>query len=211
MMHHSLRHNDHQRYGTGTAPNVYWDRQLKMQAAKILPGEYFSTGHDLVLVTVLGSCVAACIRDPGARIGGMNHFMLPEAGRDVDSVMGAPARYGAYAMEILINELVKLGARRSALEAKVFGGGNVLHNLTLSSVGTRNAEFVLRFLTTERIPVLAQDLASNYARKVYYYPSTGRVRLKMIRDMHNQTILQREREYSRRIEVQPVGGEVELF
>jgi len=203
--------NDQQQYGTGTAPNIYWDRQLDMQAAKILPGEYFITGRDLVLVTVLGSCVAACIRDPGARIGGMNHFMLPEAGKESDGLMGAPARYGAYAMEMLINEVVKLGARRSALEAKVFGGGNVLRNLTMTNVGSRNAEFVLKFLATERIPVLAQDLESDYARKVYYFPQTGRVRLKMIRDLHNQTILQREREYGKRIEVQPVGGEVELF
>lgn len=211
MTHHAKHRNDHEQYGTGTAPNVYWDRQLNMQAAKILPGEYFITGRDLVLVTVLGSCVAACIRDPGARIGGMNHFMLPDAGRDGDNMLGAPARYGTYAMEMLINEVVKMGARRSALEAKVFGGGNVLRNLTMTNVGTRNAEFVLKFLATERIPVLAQDLASDYARKVYYYPQTGRVRLKMIRDMHNQTILQREREYGRRIEVQPVGGDVELF
>lgn len=211
MTHHTAHRNDQQQFGIGTAPNIYWDRQLGMQAAKILPGEYFITGRDLVLVTVLGSCVAACIRDPGAKIGGMNHFMLPEAGKDADGMLGAPARYGTYAMEVLINEVVKLGARRSALEAKVFGGGNVLRNLTMTNVGTRNARFVLEFLATERIPVLAQDLANDYARKVYYYPNTGRVRLKMIRDMHNQTILQREREYVRRIEVQPVGGEVELF
>jgi chemotaxis protein CheD len=211
MSHHASHRNDHHEFGTGTAPNVYWDRQLNMQAAKILPGEYFITGRDLVLVTVLGSCVAACIRDPGARIGGMNHFMLPDAGREGDNLLGAPARYGTYAMEVLINEIVKMGARRNSLEAKVFGGGNVLRNLTVTNVGSRNAEFVLKFLATERIPVLAQDLAHDYARKVYYYPDSGRVRLKMIRDMHNQTILQREREYVRRIEVQPVGGDVELF
>jgi len=211
MSHHASHRNDHHEFGTGTAPNVYWDRQLNMQAAKILPGEYFITGRDLVLVTVLGSCVAACIRDPGARIGGMNHFMLPDAGREGDSLLGAPARYGTYAMEVLINEIVKMGARRNSLEAKVFGGGNVLRNLTVTNVGSRNAEFVLKFLATERIPVLAKDLAHDYARKVYYYPDSGRVRLKMIRDMHNQTILQREREYVRRIEVQPVGGDVELF
>jgi chemotaxis protein CheD len=211
MTHHSTHRNDSNQYGTGTAPNIYYDRQLDMQAAKILPGEYFITGRDLVLVTVLGSCVAACIRDPGARVGGMNHFMLPDAGKDGDTLTGAPARYGAYAMEVLINEVVKMGARRSALEAKVFGGGNVPRNLTITNVGTRNAEFVLKFLATERIPVLAQDLAHDYARKVYYYPNTGRVRLKMIRDMHNQTIIQREREYVSRIKTEQVGGGVELF
>ncbi|MCC6534797.1 MAG: chemoreceptor glutamine deamidase CheD [Burkholderiales bacterium] len=197
--------------GIGTAPSLYYDRQHGVHAAKILPGEYFITGEDIVLVTVLGSCVAACIRDPGLGIGGMNHFMLPEAGADSDNLLSAPARYGTYAMEVLINELVKQGARRHALEAKVFGGGNVMRNLTLSNVGTRNAQFVLKFLELERIAVKARDLEKDYARKVYFFPRSGRVRLKMIRGMHNDTILAREREYGQRIRAERVGGEVELF
>jgi chemotaxis protein CheD len=194
-------------HGVGTASSVYYDRGLAMQAAKILPGEYFVTGRDLMLVTVLGSCVAACIRDPGARIGGMNHFMLPSAVKDGDGMLGAPAHYGVYAMQVLIDELVKMGARRSALQAKVFGGGNLLRRLTMTNVGPRNAEFVLRFLAGARIPVLAQDLAHDYARKVYYHPRSGQVRLQPIRDRHGDAVVRREREYGRRIGGRAPNGE----
>jgi len=196
----------------GPAQNRYFDRTLGMQAAKILPGEYYATTRDMVIVTVLGSCVAACIRDPASGIGGMNHFMLPDTGRDGgDDPVGAPARYGTFAMEMLINELVKLGARRSALEAKVFGGGNVLRNFTVNNVGSRNAEFVLRFLATERIRVLAQDLGDTCPRKVYYFPKNGTVRVKRLMSIHNTTILERERSYGQTLSGTQVGGDVELF
>ncbi len=195
----------------GQAPNRYFDRHLGMQAAKILPGEYYATKRDMVIVTVLGSCVAACIRDPGAGVGGMNHFMLPDTGREGDDPIGAPARYGTFAMELLINELVKLGARRSFLEAKVFGGGNVLRNFTVNNVGGRNAEFVLKFLATERVPILAKDLGDNCPRKVYYFPQTGVVRVRRLMSMHNTTILERERDYGQRLSGTQVGGDVELF
>ena len=132
---------DHE-YVEGFATNLYHDRTFDCQAAKILPGEYFVTTRDMLLVTVLGSCVAACIRDSENGIGGMNHFMLPdEGGKDVVS---SSARYGTYAMEMLINHLLKSGARRNRLEAKVFGGGAVLESLSSSNVGARNAEFVLK-------------------------------------------------------------------
>src|SRR5262245_33040341 len=121
------------------ARTAYWDPHLAMRAAKLLPGEYYATGDDMVLVTVLGSCVAACLRDPGARVGGMNHFMLPENGDDARGVVAPSARYGTHAMEMLINYLVKLGARRDSLEAKVFGAGNVIPTMTATRVGERNA------------------------------------------------------------------------
>jgi chemotaxis protein CheD len=160
------------------------------------------------LVTVLGSCVAACIRDPQFGIGGMNHFMLPDGG---DGVVSDSARYGAYAMELLINELVKLGARRNRLEAKVFGGGAVLRGFSVSHVGARNSAFVLDFLKTEGIPVLAQDLGDDCPRKIYFFPHTGKVRVKRLLGTHNNTILEREQEYRSRIEHQPVSGGIELF
>ena len=112
---------------TALASNRYFDRNFSSEAVKILPGEYFVAQSNLVLVTVLGSCVSACIRDPGMGIGGPNHFMLPQSGRGRGG--GMSARYGIHAMELLINQLIKLGARRSYLEAKVFGGGNVLSGL----------------------------------------------------------------------------------
>ena len=125
-------------YDEHLATNRYFDRHFESDAAKILPGEYYVTSQEIVLVTVLGSCVAACIRDTDSGIGGMNHFMLPdEGGREVVS---SSARYGTYAMEVLINHLLKMGARRSQLEAKIFGGGAVMSSLT-SSQSVRRAIF----------------------------------------------------------------------
>ncbi|HEX8987340.1 MAG TPA: chemoreceptor glutamine deamidase CheD [Rhodocyclaceae bacterium] len=190
------------------AVNRYFDRKFKVEAIKVLPGEYYVTGRDAVLVTVLGSCVSACIRDRDLGIGGMNHFML--AGGADAGVVSASARYGAYAMEILINHLLKLGARKCSLEAKVFGGGRVLPSLANSRVGERNARFVLDFLATEGIPVLAQDLLDVHPRKVYYFPASGRVLVKKLVRMHNDTLLKRENEYAERLKA-PLAGDIELF
>src|SRR5487761_2086856 len=163
------------------SPTVYFDRQFDIEAAKILPGEYYATGRDMGLVTVLGSCVSACIRDRTSGIGGMNHFMLPDGGQDHPGILSESSRYGVYAMEILINQLIKLGAKRNNFEAKVFGGGAVLRGFTVVNVGERNAEFVLDFLKTERIALAAQDLLDIYPRKVYYFPQSGRVMVKKLR------------------------------
>ncbi|BCB27561.1 putative chemoreceptor glutamine deamidase CheD 1 [Sulfurimicrobium lacus] len=193
------------------APNHYFDSTFEMQAAKILPGEYYTTGRDMLLVTVLGSCVAACIRDRISGIGGMNHFMLPNNGQDQSNPLGDSARYGTYAMEILVNQLLKMGARRDHLEAKVFGGGNVLRGFVVANVGERNSKFVLDFLKTENIKLVAQDLMDIYPRKVYFFPKSGRVLVKKLRNVHNDTIIEREKEYSTRLQYSKVEGEVELF
>jgi chemotaxis protein CheD len=193
------------------SPHLYFDREHNSEAAKILPGEYYATGRNMVLVTVLGSCVCACIRDRVSRVGGMNHFMLPESGQDRNNPLGESARYGTYAMEILINQLLKMGAKRSNLEAKVFGGASVLRGFTVNNVGERNAEFVLEFLKTEHIAVIAQDLLDIYPRKVYYFPETGLVRVKTLRHVHNDTIISREAEYNKRLQYSKMEGDVELF
>lgn len=191
------------------ATNLYFDKRFESQAVKVLPGEYYVTRRDMVLVTVLGSCVAACVRDVDSGIGGINHFMLPEeAGRDVVSTS---ARYGTFAMEVLINHLQKLGARRNRLEAKVFGGGAVLESLVSSNVGTRNAEFVLDYLKTEKIPVVAKDLLDSYPRKVYFFPPTGRVLVRKLHRVHNDTVLAREKAYRSRLAETKVDGDIELF
>lgn len=191
------------------ASNRYYDRSFQAEAAKILPGEYFVSDQGMLLVTVLGSCVAACIRDVETGIGGMNHFMLPDdGGRDT---VGSSARYGTYAMEVLINHLFKMGAKRNRLEAKVFGGGAVLASLASSNVGARNAEFVLDYLKTEKIPVVAKDLLDSYPRKVYYFSETGRVLVKKLHRVHNETLFSRERDYKDRLAGAKVGGDVELF
>ncbi|HEY0665061.1 MAG TPA: chemoreceptor glutamine deamidase CheD [Gallionella sp.] len=193
------------------SPHLYFDREHDVEAAKILPGEYFATGRDMVLVTVLGSCVCACIRDRVNRIGGMNHFMLPDSGQDKNNPLGESARYGVYAMEVLINQLLKIGAKRSNLEAKVFGGASVLRGFTVNNVGERNAQFVLDFLKTEKIPVLAQDLLDIFPRKVYFFPATGLVRVKNLKQVHNDTIISREAEYNTRLHYSKLEGDVELF
>lgn len=193
------------------APNLYFDRQYAIEAAKILPGEYYATARDMLLVTVLGSCVCACIRDKVSGVGGMNHFMLPDGGQDQNNPLGESARYGVYAMEILINQLLKMGAKRANFEAKVFGGGAVLRGFTVANIGEKNADFVLKFLKTENIPVAAQDLLDIYPRKVYYFPNTGLVRVKKLKRVHNDTIISRESEYVSRLHYSKMEGDVELF
>lgn len=191
------------------ANNRYFDRKFGTEAVKVLPGEYFVTATNVLMVTVLGSCVSACIRDREKGIGGMNHFMLADSG-DAGAV-SASARYGAYAMEILINHLLKMGARKTHLEAKVFGGGRVMEKLSSSRVGERNAGFVRNFLRTEAIPLAAEDLLDVYPRKVYFFPDTGRVLVKKLVRMHNDTLIRREKEYAARLTEVPVAGEIELF
>lgn len=193
------------------SPNLYFDSSFDIEAAKILPGEYFVTKRDMVLVTVLGSCVAACIRDRVSGIGGMNHFMLPDSNGDNNDPTGTSARYGTYAMEMMINQLLKSGARRSNLEAKVFGGGSVLRGMVTVNVGARNAEFALDYLHNEGIAVVGQDLLEDYARKVYFFPYTGRVLVKKIRTLHNETIIEREQAYRSRLKGADIQGDVELF
>lgn len=193
------------------APNTYFDRNFDCEAVKILPGEYFVTQRDIVIVTVLGSCVSVCLRDRMSGIGGMNHFMLPGNSDGGISPISVSARYGVYAMELLINHLLKLGARRNCFEAKVFGGGSVLRGMTASNVGDRNAEFVHEYLATEKIQVVAEDLLDIYPRKVYYFPATGRVLVKKLKSLHNTTLFDREMEYSMRIKKSPVSGDIDLF
>lgn len=190
--------------------SLYFEPTFGMKAAKILPGEYFVTDQDVVLITLLGSCVAACVRDVERRIGGMNHFLLPEA-QGQDPTGAAPARYGAYAMEVMINQLVKMGARRHRLEAKVFGGANVLRGLNERNVGVRNGEFVVEFLRVEGIPLLARDLGGHQARKVAYFPATGEVRVKRLATETPTVLLETEQQYRRRVSSGPTSGSVELF
>jgi chemotaxis protein CheD len=193
------------------APKLYFDRGFDIEAAKILPGEYYVTRRDMLLVTTLGSCIAACIRDRTNGIGGMNHFMLPASAKITDRWSSASTRYGTYAMEVLINQLLKLGAQRSNLEAKLFGGSALIKGAKSVGIGERNTRFGIDYLATEGIPLVAQDLLENYPRKVYYFPKTGRVLVKKLRELHNDTLFEREREYGSRLARSPLEGEVDLF
>ena len=202
------------KYVETPSPNVYHDKNFNISAVKILPGEYYVTKRNLALVTVLGSCVAACIRDRDSGMGGMNHFMLPGDSGNVGNPadLSSPlAHYGTYAMEKMINDLLKMGARRNNLQAKLFGGGNVMQGFTVNNVGERNAEFALSYLETENIEVLAKDLLDIYPRKIYFFPSSGKVLVRKLRNVHNDTILEREQQYRSRLTVSNSQGRVDLF
>ena len=189
-------------------PVIYRDRHFDIDAAKIGPGEYYITQRDMLIVTVLGSCVSACMRDPVAKVGGMNHFMLPD--RDIEGPLSASARYGAYAMEVLINQLFALGARRERLEAKVFGAARVLPGM--SDIGERNAAFAIDYLKRESIRVIAEDLGSNEPCKIYFFAQSGRVLLKRLKSLRNDTIVKRERDYAQKLEqISGDAGSADLF
>jgi len=191
---------------------LYFDRTFSQEAAKIGPGEYYYTDKDMVIVTVLGSCVSACIRDTKLGIGGMNHFMLPQGAKaDLDSPVSESMRYGNYAMEVLINQLMRNGAKRENLEAKIFGGGNVLRSFTTNAVGDRNAEFVKKYLHDEGIAITSEDLLDVFPRKVYYFPKTGKVMMKKLRQLNNYTLVKREEAYSSKLKTNDVAGDVDLF
>lgn len=190
-------------------PMRFHDNRLGTTVAKILPGAFFATAEDIVLMTVLGSCVAVCLYDPQARIGGMNHFMLPED-RSVGSV-SASGRYGSHAMELLINDMLKAGAERARLTAKVFGGAAVLASLAGSRVGERNAEFVRAYLAAERVPVLAADLEGLQPRKVLLYAAQGRVRVRHLAAVEAGSVAVQEKTYRARLSTEPVAGDVALF
>lgn len=193
------------------SPKLYFDRAFAIDAARLLPGEYFATPRDMMIVTTLGSCVAACIRDSRSGIGGMNHFMLPENNQENGGWGNSSARYGAYAMEMLINQLLKLGAKRANLEAKLFGGGAVIKHMKSINVGERNAKFGLDYLQTEGIPVVSKDLLDIYPRKVYFFPQTGKVLVKKLYNVHNDEIISREQKYRSRLQTTEVAGDIELF
>ncbi len=190
----------------GEASFFFYDQHFKYAAAKVLPGEYFVSDEDILIMTVLGSCIAACIWDSRLRIGGMNHFMLPEGAGDTTG------RYGSYAMELLINELVKRGSTREYMQAKVFGGGAVIAGMTSMNVGERNTQFVLDYLATERIPVVSKDVMDIYPRKVVFFPVTGKAMVKRLAHAHPESLETQERQgVATRLAQTNAGGTVDLF
>jgi chemotaxis protein CheD len=192
----------------------FWEPDTARWTVKLLPGDYYVTRSDEAITTVLGSCVSACIRDPQLQIGGMNHFMLPE---DLSFDDEAPpdafdrqaTRYGSYAMESLINDLLKLGATRERLEIKLFGGSHILASMT--DIGAHNIAFIKRYLAVEGLAVMAQDLGGDRPRKIVYFPGTGRARLKTLRPIENRSIADREQLYLVRLRRAQEGGDIELF
>lgn len=187
--------------------------QEESRTRRIHPGEYYVTAADESITTVLGSCISACIRDPTAGVGGMNHFMLPDDGGNADRWLepgaGLATRYGSYAMESLMNDLMKRGARRERLEIKLFGGARIL--ASSHNIGRRNIEFIRKFLSIERLWAVADDLGDIHPRMIAYSPRTGTVHVKRLRPLDATAIAAREKSYQAGIAGRAQGGDVELF
>lgn len=175
--------------GDSLSTHLYFDRHFDCMAARVMPGEYYWTSGDMAIMTVLGSCVSACIRDRVSGIGGMNHFMLPSSNES------GSMRYGEHAMDVLIEQLLKAGAVHEHLDAKVFGGGKVLPGMHALNVGERNAEFVLEYLDQVRIRVLAQDLNDSHPRKLVFFPSSGRAMVRKL-DCAIASVIECEKKYA---------------
>ncbi|UTA47663.1 chemoreceptor glutamine deamidase CheD [Simiduia sp. 21SJ11W-1] len=196
------------------AINRYWDQRRNQVVAKILPGEFYVSLQDEMIATTLGSCVSACIWDDINHVGGMNHFMLPETEQQAHQVTwgnipSQATRYGNHAMEHLINSILKAGGKRAHLKAKIFGGGKVLNQCV--DVGSRNADFVVKYLHDENIPILAEDLYGDYARKVLFSPISGQAFLRKLYSFNNNTLAQREQRYGMKLKTERLEGQVELF
>ena len=188
----------------GEASFFFYDAHFRNVAVKVLPGEFFVHDEDILIMTTLGSCIAACLWDRERKIGGMNHFMLPDADGGADS-----GRYGSFAMELLINELIKRGASRSTMEAKVFGGGAVISGMNSINVGERNTSFVLDYLRTERISVVSKDVLDIYPRKVCFLPASGKAMVKKLASANTEALLAQERAAAK--PAASTGGSVDLF
>jgi chemotaxis protein CheD len=189
----------------GEASFFFWDAHFKNDAVKVLPGEYFVHDEDLIITTTLGSCIAACLWDRDRRIGGMNHYMLPEGSGD-------SGRYGSYAMELLINEMMKRGASRLTMEAKVFGGGAVISGMNSLNVGERNTRFVIEYLQTERIPIVSKDVMDIYPRKVCFLPGSGKAMVKRLAPTNAEALVAQDRAAAQKaVPTTTGGGSVDLF
>ena len=187
------------------------DNRFPHEIASILPGEFFVSLEPMIVYTVLGSCISACIRDPIVGVGGMNHFMLPKPKHAGHDSWGESTRYGSHAMESLIIEILKRGGLKSRLEIKLFGAGRIYEGDI--DIGASNAKWVIGYLKREGLATVKTDLGDVFPRKVYYFTDSGRVLMKKIVHMKNRTIFERENEYAAQIEQreqQPVE-DVTLF
>jgi chemotaxis protein CheD len=187
-----------------------WDARFEAFGVRLLPGNTYTTdARDEMIVTVLGSCVAACIRNPRSGFGGMNHFMLPESETGEWNGVTAAMRYGNYAMEALINTVLKSGCSRSELEIKLFGGSDLTSGPT--RVGSNNSKFVIRYLEEEGLRVAATDLGGPVGRRIHYFPATGTVRRILLKPTSVAGIVEDERRYAIDLKRHPVEGDVDLF
>ena len=192
----------------------YWDPIFEVQLVRILPGQFYVTRNDEALVTVLGSCISACIRDKSCGLGGMNHFMLPQrmqSGGDqrTGSPWDAAARYGNHAMELLINAIIKRGGERKNFEVKIFGGSKIL--ASTRDIGALNIDFAREYLQIEGLPVFAEDLGGCHPRKIIYFPATGKAKVKHLSSLGIAALVHDEMSYRSKLNQSDFSGTMELF
>lgn len=190
----------------------YYDQMQEVTVVKIYSGDcYVSKSPGEMMVTILGSCVAACIRDPETNIGGMNHFLLPDTN---DAVSSTSTRFGAFAMEELINGIIRLGGRKERLEIKLFGGANVIESS--ARIGEKNCNFVRHYLEKEGLRCRSEDLGGDQPRRIHYYPDSGRVMMrKLNRKEDFKQVANEEQNYQHllvdKTKAGTLEGDVELF
>jgi len=194
--------------GAGDRVAGRWhDPRLAAEMRSIVVGGcVVSDDPRVIITTTLGSCVAVCLFDEEARIGGMNHFLLPDARSDRVSIA---SRYGAAAMEGLINRLMAVIGGREGLRAKVFGGANV--TAARNDIGVRNVEFVTDYLATEGIPTVGWDVGGEMPRAVRFHPVTGRAVRRLIGAVDSQRIARGEARFLARLRATEIDGDIELF
>lgn len=185
----------------------YHDPRLGKRVSNIVVGGCLvSRDPDVVISTTLGSCIAVCLFDPLVGVGGMNHFLLAASANDR---LSASARYGAAAMEQLVNRVLSYTGRRDHLRAKVFGGGSVIN--TNSDVGQRNIEFVMEYLANEGIPTMGWDVGGTQARAVRFFPTTGRTQRRLLGQERTRELASSEASFLDSLMRTPIEGEIELF
>lgn len=179
------------KYFTGN--KRYFHAKMGINVIKVFGGDCYVSDHkDEMMATILGSCVSACIRDTDLNLGGMNHFLLPVDEHASGNISEA-ARYGVFAMENLINKIIKAGGHKDRLEIKVFGGGNVIQNST--PIGSLNSKFIRKFLHDGGYHIAAEDLEGNRPRSVHYYPATGKVMIRYLHRKEDMVIVDEETRY----------------
>jgi chemotaxis protein CheD len=218
LMMTNIKNNNERRLSDDNPLRMLHDKKRTFNKAygvhviKIFSGEWgVSNVQEEMFATILGSCVSACVHDPVIKIGGMNHFLLP---RDTDDgtvvAEHAAARYGVYAMEMLINGVLKAGGQKNRLEFKLFGGGNVLNNNS-TKIGSKNANFVRQFMRDEGLKIISEDLEGEQPRSVHYYPTSGKVMMRKLQRAEDFAIVEEEKQYQRKLQTKPVEGDIELF
>ncbi len=188
--------------------NRYLDETRDNQVvAKIVPGEFYITRRKEMITTVLGSCIAVCAYDLKNRIGGMNHFLLPMIGGNgtaTDWHVNGCGRYGDRAMKNLLSSMIKHGAQRQLIKIKVFGGGQIL--ASKGDVGGQNIDFINEYIASKQLTVVSMDVGDVFPRKVNFFPETGRVQVKKLKSLNNDTIFQREQNYECELTHRPLPG-----